>query len=194
MMKTLFGAAVMGLMMVLSVPQLEAGVVFDESFDGELPFGAASAPVIWLGPGTNLVRGNTGWADFLELPDYDAFRVGVLAGDELVAASLTVTRTVGTLTSLEWEFTAPSFHVGVGVPSSGAILGGILPLGAGAYSFDSPGMGGEGDVPAFADYEFSFDVRAVPGDIPEPSTLIIWSLLASLGMGLGWWRRRKRAA
>jgi len=30
--------------------------------------------------------------------------------------------------------------------------------------------------------------------IPEPSTLIIWSLLASLGMGLGWWRRRKRAA
>ena len=29
--------------------------------------------------------------------------------------------------------------------------------------------------------------------IPEPSTLIIWSLLAGLGMGFGWWRRRKAA-
>ena len=30
--------------------------------------------------------------------------------------------------------------------------------------------------------------------IPEPSTLIVWSLLGALGMGLGWWRRRKLAA
>jgi len=30
--------------------------------------------------------------------------------------------------------------------------------------------------------------------IPEPSTLIIWSLLGALGMAAGWWRRRKRAA
>jgi hypothetical protein len=29
--------------------------------------------------------------------------------------------------------------------------------------------------------------------IPEPSTLIIWSLLGSLGIGFGWWRRRKAA-
>jgi len=29
--------------------------------------------------------------------------------------------------------------------------------------------------------------------VPEPSTLIIWSLLAALGIGLGWWRRRKAA-
>jgi probable HAF family extracellular repeat protein len=30
------------------------------------------------------------------------------------------------------------------------------------------------------------------GEIPEPSTLIIWSLLATLGMSFGW-RRRRRA-
>ena len=29
--------------------------------------------------------------------------------------------------------------------------------------------------------------------IPEPSTLIIWSLLGGLGTGVGWWRRRKAA-
>lgn len=29
--------------------------------------------------------------------------------------------------------------------------------------------------------------------IPEPSTLIVWSLLGSLAVGLGWWRNRKAA-
>ena len=28
--------------------------------------------------------------------------------------------------------------------------------------------------------------------IPEPSTLIIWSLLGTLGITVGWWRRRRR--
>jgi MYXO-CTERM domain-containing protein len=30
--------------------------------------------------------------------------------------------------------------------------------------------------------------------VPEPSTLIIWSLLGALGIAVGWWRRRRRAA
>jgi hypothetical protein len=29
--------------------------------------------------------------------------------------------------------------------------------------------------------------------VPEPSTLIVWSLLGTLAVGLGWWRRRKAA-
>jgi len=32
-----------------------------------------------------------------------------------------------------------------------------------------------------------------PRPIPEPATLIIWSLLGGLGVGLGWWRRRRLA-
>jgi hypothetical protein len=39
----------------------------------------------------------------------------------------------------------------------------------------------------------SFDVNVAERAIPEPSTLIIWSLLASLGIGLAWWRRRRTA-
>jgi hypothetical protein len=30
--------------------------------------------------------------------------------------------------------------------------------------------------------------------VPEPSTLIVWSLLGASGIGLGWWRRRREAA
>ncbi len=29
--------------------------------------------------------------------------------------------------------------------------------------------------------------------VPEPSTLIVWSLLGTLAIGLGWWRKRKAA-
>jgi hypothetical protein len=32
------------------------------------------------------------------------------------------------------------------------------------------------------------------GHTPEPGSAIVWSLLATLGIGAGWWRRRKRAA
>ena len=30
--------------------------------------------------------------------------------------------------------------------------------------------------------------------VPEPSTLLIWSLLGTLALGIGWWRRRKGSA
>jgi hypothetical protein len=30
-------------------------------------------------------------------------------------------------------------------------------------------------------------------NIPEPSTVIIWSLLGGMGIGIGWWRKKKAA-
>jgi hypothetical protein len=38
-----------------------------------------------------------------------------------------------------------------------------------------------------------FTLDGSGGVIPEPSTLIIWSLLAGMGLGVGWWRQRKAA-
>jgi hypothetical protein len=36
---------------------------------------------------------------------------------------------------------------------------------------------------------------SLSGDVvPEPSTLIIWSLLGASGIGIGWWRRKRGAA
>jgi len=44
---------------------------------------------------------------------------------------------------------------------------------------------------ASRDWVFHLDMEAAPSSvIPEPSTLLIWSLLAGLGIGMGW-RRRK---
>lgn len=37
------------------------------------------------------------------------------------------------------------------------------------------------------------DEVTIASPIPEPSTLIIWSLLGALGTGVGWWRKRRGA-
>ncbi|MBU4271847.1 MAG: hypothetical protein KKE86_12215 [Planctomycetes bacterium] len=37
------------------------------------------------------------------------------------------------------------------------------------------------------------DVQIYAGAIPEPATLIVWSLLAGLGITIGYWRRRRAA-
>lgn len=79
----------------------------------------------------------------------------------------------------------------------------------GAFDFDAPN-----DVLAFvgvwSDTTFSrVEVRQVSGGIndeyfgqfysgatavvPEPCTLIIWSFLGALAIGIGWWRKRKAA-
>jgi len=44
------------------------------------------------------------------------------------------------------------------------------------------------------DYFIVDDVRYDDYVIPEPSALIIWSLLGALGITVGWWRRRRRKA
>ena len=42
-------------------------------------------------------------------------------------------------------------------------------------------------------YEAYLDEVTVSA-IPEPSTLIIWSLLGAIGITIGWWSRRRKAA
>ena len=37
-------------------------------------------------------------------------------------------------------------------------------------------------------------IRAGVGIIPEPASVVVWSLLGALGFGLGWWRRGRRMA
>jgi hypothetical protein len=51
-----------------------------------------------------------------------------------------------------------------------------------------------GPSQAYGDAFAIDDVRFESGDggvVPEPSTLLIWSLLGCLGITVGWWRRRK---
>jgi hypothetical protein len=50
---------------------------------------------------------------------------------------------------------------------------------------------GGGNDEDYDDMMYLFDSVA---PIPEPSTLIVWSLLGASGVGIGWWRRRRKAA
>jgi hypothetical protein len=37
------------------------------------------------------------------------------------------------------------------------------------------------------------DRAYITSAVPEPSTIIIWSLLGTVALALGWWRKRKAA-
>jgi len=53
-------------------------------------------------------------------------------------------------------------------------------------------FGGDGFSGTLTSITFSGDDLEIPAIIPEPSTLLVWSLLAGLGVGLGWRRRRTK--
>jgi hypothetical protein len=40
---------------------------------------------------------------------------------------------------------------------------------------------------------YVIEFNSLPNSVPEPSTLVVWSLLVGLGVTVGWWRKRKAA-
>jgi hypothetical protein len=61
-----------------------------------------------------------------------------------------------------------------------------------ALTFDGSQSGGP-DVPKrrLPIDDLAFITEVITEVIPEPSALLVWSLLAGLGIGVGWWRRKK---
>jgi hypothetical protein len=55
---------------------------------------------------------------------------------------------------------------------------------------DPPNGTGEGSYLANG---YIIEFNSLPGSVPEPTTLVVWSLLVGLGVTIGWWRRRKAA-
>jgi hypothetical protein len=52
------------------------------------------------------------------------------------------------------------------------------------------------DASGFAVGEFGLDTGTLNGGIgsvPEPATIVVWSLLGTVAMAVGWWRRAKAA-
>jgi len=100
---------------------------------------------------------------------------------------------------------APLWEVRSTATASGTVPAvGLL----GTIFFDTSGMGAGGLWPLMmsstvngpTDFGFvSADITdgtvriegGPPTVIPEPSTLFVWSVLAVLGVGLGWWRRKR---
>ncbi len=59
----------------------------------------------------------------------------------------------------------------------------------GYFEFQADAQGGEGVI--FDEFRIGPTWGSVtPFIAPEPTTVFIWSLLAGLGVGLGWWRRK----
>ena len=82
-----------------------------------------------------------------------------------------------------------------------AIIGGdVRKLRGGSYNYEAALMKASYGHNGSSTYEYDdigFRIASttdgIPPIIPEPSTLIIWSLLGGLGIALGWCRRRKPA-
>jgi len=75
----------------------------------------------------------------------------------------------------------------VGLKESGTSIGGTNSVTGNPYDYTATDFKAlSGSVPPDGALYWN-DVAAV---VPEPATLVIWSLLAGLGVGLGWRRRR----
>jgi hypothetical protein len=91
--------------------------------------------------------------------------------------------------------------VGDFTDSSGAVIGSPFLLGVGPTVVTAPAgatqlqLGINDDI--FIDNVGSLSVQvngpSATSAIPEPSTLIVWSLLGGIAIGLGWWRKLKAA-
>jgi len=79
-----------------------------------------------------------------------------------------------------------------GSPFSDPIAAGLndFPTFVHPYSYANT----NGGIPTDADgFNIAFHFDPQPQPVPEPSTLIVWSVLGSVTIGLGWWRKRKAA-
>ena len=80
------------------------------------------------------------------------------------------------------------FFMGDGMTSTGVQQSILVPAGATRLFL------GTMDGMEWNNNEGAFVAEVKSSAIPEPSTLIVWSLLGASGVGIGWWRRRRRAA
>ena len=131
--------------------------------------------------GTNYLNTNATFSIAFSGPQAAFGFFGTDIGD--FSGQLTMTLTNGGTTN----FTIP--HT-VGAPDASVLYYGLIGNTA-ADTFTSIQFG-----TTTASDSFGFDDMTVGTQenvIPEPPTLIIWSLLGILGIGIRWWRRRKAA-
>jgi len=171
-----------------------AGLIYDESVNGDLPQDATLAPLLTLVAGTNEIRGNTGFNTDFAATDFDSFRIHVAPGDSVVAALLTLTASSGNLTTAQWGFDS-QFNLVHGLGLVGAttsVFSDFLPAGAGDYAIVAAALVAR-NPGGFADYTFSFEVRSPQTAVPEPDSIILWSTMAAFG-GLAVVIRRRKLA
>jgi len=92
------------------------------------------------------------------------------------------------------EYPDPNRHTFIYSDWGGNEPNDYVPVGGEDYLHFDNARGGEwNDCSDYPGYVPGFYVEFGGGVIPEPSTLIVWSLLGALGITVGWWRRRRKA-
>ncbi|QDV84953.1 hypothetical protein [Planctomycetes bacterium TBK1r] len=177
-----------------NVDRLDAGVIYDEAVDGDLPTGSFFDLGV-LSVGTNTILGNNSGSDF------DDFKFEIASGTQL--ASGTFTFLEDSLSFMRFQVPDGGFYLNL---NRGAATGTVsfnlsdtarslaspfplidpTPLPAGSYEWDNDGKSGGGD------YRIDFVVQSTsgspPGVVPEPSSFMLWGCAAFLGLA----RNRRR--
>jgi hypothetical protein len=190
-MKSLLSTVAIAATLALSsLSAANAGIVYDESINGDAPSIAGSgfvgANVGTLAAGTNSILGSGGqstWDDYM-------FTIG--AGTSLVGISLALGQgsgdfgadlytNTGTLLSIQSVFS----NRDLSGPGTFAFFGDALALGPGAYRIDNNYSGGTGSW----NYQWDLVVRST-NQVPEPAS----GLLVALAIGMLGVARRRRSA
>jgi hypothetical protein len=114
-------------------------------------------------------------------PGYIAESQGILGGKYVFAPSVTLGPSTTYYFYADAQFQPGDFT------GDGDVYGGGIFY---ANGFTGGGVNDPFEARVYEDADFLLEGNVVP----EPSTLAIWSLLGALGITVGWWRRRRRAA
>ena len=179
-------------MLAVSVGQVQAAVIYDESISGDL----ASFPATVLGSlaaGTNTILGTATGSPSLDL---DGFQFSIPVGFELIDITVSATEQGGNFFNLRFDLFAGSGYGGSnlenvllsGIPSDTDSFS-VTPLAAGIYTIGQNQLSSN----HIMDYSVTLEVNDIGGAVPEPSSLALLGVGVCLtGCGVVSRRRREK--
>ena len=162
------------------------GVTFDDRNSGIWQGIASGDPGAWGVKGTNGPQflGNNG------LNNSDSYSESIFFAAPQISVSFDASRANGS--SSGQTLTANAYDASNDLLASDTITLGDINVWS---SFDLKAVGIArvyliGSAASFSPYAVD-NLQFNSAGVPEPSALIVWSLLGTLGLGLGWWRTQK---
>jgi len=169
-LRLLFAVAANSLTLAFAVA---TPVSYDESVGGDLPHFGSPLPTFAFDIGTNTVTGATRF-DAIHPDDWDSFALTLPVRAQLISGQVDLVDASGDFWDATWFLNSGSANWSQGAnletifslsPGNAALSS--VPLADGVYNMSAFLL--DGTPPAYANYAFTFDVRAVP----EPSSCML---------------------